>query len=101
MGEQIANNRCEHCNVVLHENEAGEYYPVINRMEKHTLIRGEYHPIGSRFQYPRNWGKKKGATILLEHRIEDVRKQIEDAQLDLDKLQACLEKVQQWDSTEK
>ncbi len=101
MGEQIANNRCEHCNVVLYENEQGEYYPVVNRMEKHTLIRGEYYPIGSRFQYPRNWGKKKGATILLEHRIEDVRKQIQDAQLDLDKLQACLEKVQQWDSTEK
>jgi len=101
MGEQIANNRCEHCNVVLHENESGEYYPVVNRMEKHTLIRGEYHPIGSRFQYPRNWGKQKGATILLEQRIQDVRKQIEDAQLDLDKLQACLEKVQQWDSTEK
>jgi hypothetical protein len=70
-------------------------------MEKHTLIRGEYHPIGSRFQYPRNWGKRKGATILLEQRIGDVRKQIEDAQLDLDKLQACLEKVQLWDSTEK
>ena len=101
MGEQVAWNKCEHCNVVLHENEAGEYYPVVNRIEKFTLIRGEYIPIGSRLQYPRNWGKQKGATILLEHRIEDVRKQIADAQEDLDKLLACLEKVQGWDSTEK
>jgi hypothetical protein len=41
-GEQIANNRCEHCNIQLHTNESGQYYPVINRMDKQTLIRGEY-----------------------------------------------------------
>jgi hypothetical protein len=64
MGEQIANNRAEHCNIQLHTNESGEYYPVVNRMEKHTLIRGEYIPIGNHFQYPKNWGKRKGAIIL-------------------------------------
>jgi hypothetical protein len=101
MGEQIANNRTMHGNIQLYENEQGEYYPVVEWDDTPKLVRGEYHPIGSRFQYPRNWGKRKGATILLEQRIEDVRKQIEDAQLDLDKLQACLEKVQLWDSTEK
>jgi hypothetical protein len=96
MGEQIANNRCEHCNVVLHENEAGEYYPVVNRMEKHTLIRGEYHPIGSRFQYPRNWGKRKGATILLEHKIEDIKRTILYAETELAKLERCLSNVKEW-----
>ena len=101
MGEQIANNRAEHCNIQLHTNESGEYYPVVNRMDKHTNIRGEYIPIGNKIQFPKKWGRKEGATILLEQRIGDVRKQIEDAQLDLDKLQACLEKVQLWDSTEK
>ena len=99
MGEQIANNRCEHCNVVLHTNDANEYYPVINRMDKQTLIRGEYIPIGNTFQYPKNWGKRKGATILLEHRIEDKQKQIKDAELELAKLSACLEKVKEWDET--
>jgi hypothetical protein len=97
MGEQIAYNKCEHCNVELFETEAGEYYPVVNRMDKFTLIRGEYHPIGNRFQYPRNWGKKKGATILLETRIADKLKVLEDTQKELSKLQACLEKVQEWD----
>ena len=101
MGEQVADNRAPHSTCKLFENKDGEYYPVCQPMETLRLIRGEYHPIGSRFQYPRNWGKRKGATILLEQRIQDVRKQIEDAQLDLDKLQACLEKVQLWDSTEK
>jgi hypothetical protein len=101
MGEQVAWNKCEHCNVVLHENEQGEYYPVVNRLNKFTLIRGEYYPIGNHFQYPRNWGRKKGAIVLLEHRIEDKRKQLEEAQQELAKLTACLEKVQHWDSTEK
>jgi hypothetical protein len=99
MGEQVAYNRCEHCNVELHENEAGEYYPVVNRMDKHTNIRGEYIPIGNRFQYPRNWGKKKGATILLETRIADKIKVLADTQLELSKLQACLDKVNEWDET--
>jgi hypothetical protein len=77
----------------------GEYYPVVNRLDVHTLIRGEYHPIGNSFQYPKNWGKRKGATILLEHRIEDKQKQIKDAELELAKLSACLEKVKEWDET--
>lgn len=99
MGEQVANNRCEHCNIQLHTNESGEYYPVINRMDKQTLIRGEYIPIGNTFQYPKNWGKRKGATILLEHRIEDKRKQLIEAEIELAKLSACLEKVKEWDAT--
>jgi hypothetical protein len=101
MGEQIAYNKCEHCNIELHTNDAGEYYPVINRMDKFTLIRGEYIPIGNRFQYPRNWGKRKGATILLEHRIADKERVLADTQRELEKLTACLEKVSEWKEDEK
>ena len=96
MGEQVAWNKCEHCNVVLHENEAGEYYPVVNRIEKFTLIRGEYIPIGSRLQYPRNWGKQKGATILLEHKITDIKRTILNAETELAKLERCLSSVKEW-----
>ena len=99
MGEQIANNRAEHCNIQLHTNELDEYYPVVNRMEKHTLIRGEYIPIGNHFQYPKNWGKRKGAIILLEHRIQDKQKQLLEAESELAKLTACLDKVKEWDDT--
>jgi hypothetical protein len=99
MGEQIANNRAEHCNIELHTNELGEYYPVVNRMEKHTLIRGEYIPIGNHFQYPKNWGKRKGAITLLEHRIADKQKQLLEAESEIAKLTACLDKVKEWDDT--
>ena len=101
MGEQVAYNKCEHCNVELFTNDAGEYYPVVNRMDKHTNIRGEYHPIGNRLQYPRNWGKRKGAMILLERRIEDKQKQLDEAVSELAKLSACLDKVRGWDENEK
>jgi hypothetical protein len=101
MGEQIANNRAEHCNVVLHTNELNEYYPVINRLDKHTLIRGEYIPIGNTLQYPRNWGRKLGATTLLEYRIADKLKVLEDVKLELEKLTACLDKVKEWDGEDK
>ena len=97
MGEQIAYNKCEHCNVELHTNDAGEYYPVVNRMDKHTLMRGEYIPVGNHLQYPRNWGKKRGATILLQTRIADKIKVLEYTQTELSKLQACLDKVNEWD----
>jgi hypothetical protein len=67
-------------------------------MDKHTNIRGEYIPIGNRLQYPRNWGKKKGATILLETRIADKIMVLEDTQAELSKLKACLDKVNEWDA---
>ena len=101
MGEQVANNRAEHCNVELHTNESGEYYPVINRLDKFTLIRGEYIPIGNHLQYPRNWGQQKGALVLLEHRIGDKKKQLDEAVSEIAKLSACLEKVKEWDENEK
>jgi hypothetical protein len=68
-------------------------------MDKQTLIRGEYIPIGNTFQYPKNWGRKKGAMILLEHRIADKQKQLDEAAFELAKLSACLDKVKDWDET--
>jgi hypothetical protein len=35
--------------------------------------------------------------ILLEHRIEDKRKQLIEAESELAKLSACLEQVKEWD----
>ena len=101
MGEQVAYNKCEHCNIELHTNDSGEYYPVINRLDKFTLIRGEYYPVGNHFQYPRNWGKRKGAMVLLEHRIRDKQAQLDEAVSELAKLSQCLEKVKEWDENEK
>ena len=96
MGEQVANNKGEHCNVELFLNEQGEYYPVTQCMDKYTLIRSEYIPFGNTLQYPKKWGKKKGALELLNFRIADKQRVLADAQMELELLTACRDKVNEW-----
>ena len=96
MGEQVANNKGEHCNVELFLNEQGEYYPVTQCMDKYTLIRSEYIPFGNTLQYPKKWGKKKGALELLNFRIADKQRVLADAQMELELLERCWDKVNEW-----
>jgi len=99
-GEQIAYNKTLHCNMQLFENERGEYYPVVDRMDQATLVRGEYHPIGNRFHYPKQWGRKYAATILLEHKIKVQQDIIATAEMELSKLQRCLDSIKDWSETD-
>ena len=101
MGEQIAYNKCPHSIVELYENEQGEYYPVCQPIETPGLIRGEYIPIGSRLQYPTKWGRKKASLHILEFKIADAKRELENTQRELDKLQACLSNVQSWEDDNK
>jgi hypothetical protein len=95
-GEQIAYNRTMHGNIQLHENESGEYYPVVTWDEQPKIVRGEYHPIGNKIQFPKVWGRKYGSTILLEHKIEDIKRTILYAESELAKLERCLSNVKEW-----
>jgi len=100
MGEQIANNRAMHGTIQLFENEAGEYYPVVDWDSELKLVRSEYYPIGNRIQFPKKLGRKWGAQKLLESIIIDKKKQIEDAQAEIVKLTACLDKVSEWNDND-
>ena len=95
-GEQIAYNRTMHGTIQLFENEAGEYYPVVDWDDKPNLVRGEYYPIGNRIQFPKLWGRKWGATKLLESKLEDKRKQLADTESEIAKLERCLSAVKEW-----
>ncbi len=99
-GEQVASNKAMHCNMQLFENDKGEYYPVVEKMEVPALVRGEYHPIGNRFNYPKQWGKKYAAKVLLENKIAVQRDILYKAEVELSKLQRCLESIQQWSDSE-
>ena len=100
-GQQVAVNRTFHCDMQMVENGEGEYDCVVTRTEYPALIRGEYYPIGKNFHYPKAWGRKWAATKLLEYIMADKRKQIEDAQRELEKLQRCQDKVDLWSDTDK
>ena len=99
-GEQVAVNRTMHGWIHLHENESGEYYPVVTWDSVPTLIRGAYHTIGNQQQFPKVWGRKWGATTLLEHNIKVQQDIIATAQAELSKLQKCLESVKEWPDNE-
>jgi hypothetical protein len=65
-------------------------------MDKYTLIRSDYKPFGNTLQYPKKWGRKRGALELLNFRIEDKQRVLADAQLELELLTACRDKVNEW-----
>ena len=99
-GQQVASNTAMHCNMRLFENESGEYYAVVDRIEQPTLVRGEYIPIGNLFHYPKQWGRKFAATKLLEYIIADRESQIRNAESELAKLRRCLNTVDGWSETD-
>ncbi len=98
---QVAYNKAPHSTCELFTNDSGGYYPVCQRIETPGLIRSEYIPIGSRLQYPTKWGRKRAALHLLEFKIKDCQKQLQDAQSELAKLERCLSDVQGWDDDSK
>lgn len=100
-GKQVAPNQSLHYNAELHTKPDGEMYAVVVLNPSSKLIRGEYHPIGYRLNFPRYWGKKTGVEFLLKHNIEQKEKIMSEAASDLEKLRACLDKVQkEWPDNE-
>jgi hypothetical protein len=50
-------------------------------------------------QFPKKWGRKRGALSLLDFKIEDQERIINNAQLELEKLRECKEKTLEWKET--
>ena len=69
MGEQVANNRETQEVMYLHE-EKGKWY-ILSEPKSPGLVKKEYVPIGNRLVYPKKWGRKKAAEVLLSHLIDD------------------------------
>ena len=69
MGTQVANNRETQEVMYLHE-EKGKWY-IISEPKSPGLVKKEYVPIGNRLVYPKKWGRKKAAEVLLSHLISD------------------------------
>ena len=100
-GSQVAWNKCFHNTITLHTNPEGEYYAVCQRVDTPGLIRQEYTPIGVQLLCPVKWGHKKGALHLLDFKIKDAERQLEQVQAELSKLRACRDKVSGWDDDSK
>ena len=94
MGSQVANNREMQEVMFLHEEE-GKWY-ILSEPKSPGLIKKEYLPIGNRLVYPKKWGRKKAAEVLLNHLISENEKICEAAQERLTYLNELKEGVEGW-----
>jgi hypothetical protein len=100
MAVDIKNTRMMHSIAELHTNPEGEYYVVVmEHSSVPTPIRQTYQPFGYRMQFPKKWGRKRGALSLLDFKIEDQERIINNARLELEKLRQCKEKTLEWKET--
>jgi hypothetical protein len=94
MGSQVANNREMQEVMFLHE-EDGKWY-ILSEPKSPGLIKKEYIPIGNRLVYPKKWGRKKAAEVLLNHLVSENEKICDAAQERLTYLTSLKDEVDTW-----
>jgi len=94
MGNQVANNREMQEVMYLHQ-EDGKWY-ILSQAKSPGLVKKEYIPIGNRLVYPKKWGRKKAAEVLLSFHIEENEKICKSANERLEYLYSLRDDVDQW-----
>jgi hypothetical protein len=94
MGEQVANNR-EMQEVMYLREEEGKWY-ILSEPKSPGLVKREYIPMGNRLVYPKKWGRKKAAEVLLNHMITDNEEICRKANERLKYLYSLKEDVKEW-----
>ena len=94
MGNQVANNREMQEVMFLHE-EDGKWY-ILSEPKSPGLIKKEYIPIGNRLVYPKKWGRKKAAEVLLNHLVSENEKICDAAKERLAYLTSLKDEVDTW-----
>ena len=95
MGEQVANNREMQEVMYLHQDK-GKWY-ILSEPKSPGLVKKEYLPIGNRLVYPKKWGRKKAAEVLLHALITDSKKVCEKENERLSYLDTLQKEVEGWD----
>jgi hypothetical protein len=94
MGEQVANNRETQEVMYLHEKD-GVWY-ILSEPKSPGLVKKEYIPMGNRLVYPKKWGRKRAAEVLLSSLIEDNERICQVAKEKLEILVKLKEEVKDW-----
>ncbi len=94
MANQVANNR-EMQEVMFLRLDKGKWY-ILSEPKSPGLIKKEYTPIGNRLVYPKKWGRKRAAEVLLTHQISENEKLCNSAKERLEYLNKLKEDVDTW-----
>jgi hypothetical protein len=94
MGEQVANNRETQEVMYLHEKD-GVWY-ILSEPKSPGLVKKEYIPMGNRLVYPKKWGRKRAAEVLLSSLIEDNERICQVAKEKLEILVKLKDEVNDW-----
>ena len=76
--------------------DKGKWY-ILSEQKSPGLVKKEYLPIGNRLVYPKKWGRKKAAEVLLRALITDSEKVCEKANERLSYLRTLSDEVKEWD----
>lgn len=97
MGEkEMRYNKTLHLVATIEEID-GVLHVVSQPQFKESLKKGEYLPIGNRLVFPKKWGRKAGAKLLLDHTIADKEKILQQTIERLERLKECRSRVEEWD----
>jgi len=75
--------------------DKGKWY-ILSEPKSPGLVKKEYLPIGNRLVYPKKWGRKKAAEVLLKLLITDSEKVKNLACDRLDYLKELEKQVEEW-----
>jgi len=78
----------------LHEKD-GVWY-ILSEPKSPGLVKKEYIPMGNRLVYPKKWGRKRAAEVLLSSLIEDNERICLVAKEKLEILVKLKEEVKDW-----
>jgi hypothetical protein len=94
MGEQVANNK-EMQELMYLKLDKGKWY-ILSEPKSPGLVKKEYLPIGNRLVYPKKWGRKKAANVLLNYLTKDNELMKEQAEERLVYLYNLTNEVNDW-----
>ena len=94
MGEQVANNK-EIQQLMYLKLDKGKWY-ILSEPKSPGLVKKEYLPIGNRLVYPKKWGRKKAANVLLNYLTKDNELMKEQAEERLEYLYNLTNEVNDW-----
>ena len=95
-GAQVQKNMGPHHIIRIERHPDGFYYTPIDPHPHLLPYKGTPTPIGRQLQFPKEWGRKRAATHLLQSRISDIQTSIKGLNEELEGLTKLLSEVPQW-----